>query len=150
MQEVEGQGNFGRVEPGVLFGKASLTLHVEHEVAAADELDDKEQPGRRLEAGVEPHQERMVRGRFEDVLLRLNPVNVLQNSKKKINPLKNHQLINVTETKKTAIDRGSAAAAELSSKPLNSVRRRKLFFPRTFCIDYSHEIKCGGEEGPLF
>ena len=54
-----------------------LALHVEHEVAAADELDDEEESAGSLEAGVETHEEGVVGGRLEDVLLRLHPVDVL-------------------------------------------------------------------------
>ena len=77
VEEVERQRDLGRVEAGVLLGQAPLALHVEHQVAAAHELDDEEEARRRLEARVQPHQKRVVRRRLEDVLLRLHPVNVL-------------------------------------------------------------------------
>ena len=82
MQEVEGETDLCGVEPGVLLRESALALHVEHEVAAADELDDEEEPRRSLEAAVQAHQERVVRGRLEHVLLRLHPIDVLEESKK--------------------------------------------------------------------
>ncbi len=77
VEEVECQADLGRVESGVLLRESALALHVEHEVPAAHELDDEEEPARRLEARVQPDQERVVGGRLEDVLLRLHPVDVL-------------------------------------------------------------------------
>ena len=50
---------------------------MEHEIATPDELNHKEQPRGRLEARVQPYQERVIRGGLEDVLLRLHPVNIL-------------------------------------------------------------------------
>ena len=67
----------------MLLWKSSLTLHVEHEVSAADELDDEEEARGRLEAGVEAHQERVVRRSLEHVFLGLNPVNILRKKKVK-------------------------------------------------------------------
>ena len=49
MEEVEREADLCTVEPGVLLGQPPLPLHVEHEVAAAHELDHEEQPRRRLE-----------------------------------------------------------------------------------------------------
>ena len=43
VQEVERQRYFGRIESGVLFGQPPLTLHVEHQIAAAHEFDDEEE-----------------------------------------------------------------------------------------------------------
>ena len=78
MKEVEREADLRGVEPRVFLRQTALALHVEHEVAAAHELDDEEEPRRRLEAAVQAHQERVVRRRLEDVLLRLDPVNVLE------------------------------------------------------------------------
>ena len=77
MQKVEGKADLGGVESGVLLRQAALPLHVEHEVTAPDELDDEEEPRRRLEAAVQAHEERVVRRRLEHVLLRLDPVDIL-------------------------------------------------------------------------
>ena len=52
-------------------------LHVEHQISSSDELDDKEESAWSLEAGMETHQERVVGGCLEHVLLCLDPVNVL-------------------------------------------------------------------------
>ena len=50
VEEVEGEADLGAVEPRVLLGQSPLPLHVEHEVAAAHELDHEEEPRRRLKA----------------------------------------------------------------------------------------------------
>lgn len=76
MQKVQGQRNLGGVESGVLLQQPPLTLHVEHEIAPAHEFDDEEQSGGRLEARMQTDEERMIGGRFEDVLLRLHPIDV--------------------------------------------------------------------------
>ena len=77
MQELERQRYLGGVEARMLLGQAPLPLHVEHQVAAVDELDDEEEAAGRLEAAVQAHQERVVRRHLEHVLLRLHPVDVL-------------------------------------------------------------------------
>ena len=77
MQEVERETDLSGVESCVFLRQTALALHVEHEVSAADKLDDEEEPRGRLEAAVQAHQERVVGGRLEDVLLGLHPVNVL-------------------------------------------------------------------------
>lgn len=48
-----------------------------HKIPASNELDDEEQPAGGLEAGVQPHQEGVVGGGLEHMLLRLHPVDVL-------------------------------------------------------------------------
>lgn len=63
----------------MLFWQSSLSLHMEHQISATDEFNDKEQSGRGLEAGVKADQKGMVGGRFENVLFRLHPINVLKN-----------------------------------------------------------------------
>ena len=62
----------------MLFWQSSLSLHMEHQVSATDEFNDKEQPGRGLEAGMKSDQKGMVGGRFENVFFCLNPINVLK------------------------------------------------------------------------
>ena len=52
VEEVEREADLGAVEPGVLLGQPPLPLHVEHQVAAAHELDHEEEPRRRLQEGV--------------------------------------------------------------------------------------------------
>ena len=84
VQEVQCQADFRWVESGVFFGEAALPLHVEHQVSPADELDHEEEAGSSLEAGVEPHQERVVGSRLEHVFLRLNPVDILRKKKRRI------------------------------------------------------------------
>ena len=81
MQEVECEADLSSVEAGVLLVQAPLPLHVEHQVPAPHELNHEEEAGGRLEAGVQAHQEGVVRGSLEHVLFRLHPVNVLQNRK---------------------------------------------------------------------
>ena len=49
VEVVERQTDLGAVEPGVLLGQPPLPLHVEHQVAAAHELDHEEEPRRRLQ-----------------------------------------------------------------------------------------------------
>lgn len=78
MEEVESQTDLCGIESGVFLGKPPLPLHVEHEISAAHKLYDEEESGRRLEAGVQTHQEGVVGGRLKDVLLGLHPVNVLK------------------------------------------------------------------------
>ena len=51
---------------------------MEHEVSAANKLNDEEEARGRLEAGVQAHQERVVRSRLENMFLSLNPINVLE------------------------------------------------------------------------
>lgn len=82
--------------PGMFFGYLLLPLHVEHQIAAGDELDDEEQMGiglkgrgesigilellklgSNLEAGVQSDQEGVVGGGLEDGLFRLDTVDVL-------------------------------------------------------------------------
>ena len=82
MQEIEGQTYFRRVESGVLFWQPPLPLHMEHEVASTDELNDEKQPRGRLKTRVKTNQERMVGRRLKHMLLRLHPVNVLQIKKR--------------------------------------------------------------------
>jgi hypothetical protein len=77
VQEVEGEADLRGVEARVFLREAPLPLHVEHEVATSDELDDEEEPRGSLEAGVEADEEGVIRGRLEHVLLRLHPVDVL-------------------------------------------------------------------------
>ena len=81
MQEVESQADFRRVESGVLFRQSSLSLHMEHKIATTHKFDDEKKPRGSLEAGMEADQKRMVRGRFENVFLRLNPINILKKKK---------------------------------------------------------------------
>ena len=81
VQEIERQRDLCRVEARVLLWKAALALHVEHEVSAPHELDHEEQPRRCLETRVQADQERMVGRRFEHVLLRLHPVDILEQNK---------------------------------------------------------------------
>ena len=44
VQEVEGQGYFCRVEPGVFLREPTLSLHVEHQVTSSDEFDHEKEP----------------------------------------------------------------------------------------------------------
>ena len=76
VQEVQCQTNLCRVEPGMLLWQSALPLHVEHQVPSPHELNDKEQPGRRLEARVQTHEERVVGSSLEHMLLCLDPVYV--------------------------------------------------------------------------
>ena len=76
MEVVQRQTDLGAVEPGVLLGQPALSLNVEHQVAASDKLDHKEESARRLEAGVETNQELVIGGRLEEVLLCLHQLNL--------------------------------------------------------------------------
>ena len=44
VQEVECQGYFCRVEPGVFLREPTLSLHVEHQVTSSDEFDHEKEP----------------------------------------------------------------------------------------------------------
>ena len=99
MKEVECKADFSGVETRTVFLQSSLTLHVEHEVPSSHEFDDEEEAGRSLEARVKTHEERMVRGGLEDVLLGLHPVYVLRNEKSKTRP-RRQTFIEVDSTKK--------------------------------------------------
>ena len=77
VQEAERHADLGRVEARVVLGQATLALHVVHQVAAAQVLDDEEEARLGLKARVQADQERVVRGLLEHVLLRLHPVDVL-------------------------------------------------------------------------
>ena len=77
MEKVECQAYFRRVEPGMLFWKSPLALHMEHQISATNKLNDKEQPRGRLEARVQTHQEWVVRSCLKDMLFGLDPVDVL-------------------------------------------------------------------------
>jgi len=77
MKEVESNTDLSRIELGMLLMESPLSLHMEHEVSSTDEFNYKEKSTRRLETGMEAHEERMVRRRFKDMLLRLYPINIL-------------------------------------------------------------------------
>ena len=77
VQEAQGDRDLGRVEASVVLGQAALALHVVHQVTAAQVLDHEEETRVGLEAGVQAHQERMIGGLLEHVLLGLHPVDVL-------------------------------------------------------------------------
>jgi len=44
MKEVKSQTDLGRIESRFLLVKTPFSLHVKHEVAAVDKLNDEEQP----------------------------------------------------------------------------------------------------------
>lgn len=49
MKEIEGEGYFGGVEPGMLLWQSTMALHVEHHVSSIHTLYHKEQPGKERE-----------------------------------------------------------------------------------------------------
>ena len=77
MEEMQSQRDFSGVETSMILVEFPHALHMEHQVTTSDEFDNEEQARFVLEAGVQAHEERIVRGRLEDMFLGLNPINVL-------------------------------------------------------------------------
>lgn len=51
VKEVEGEGDLGGVEAGVLLGQTPLPLHVKHQVPSSHKLYHKEQPAKKTKKG---------------------------------------------------------------------------------------------------
>jgi hypothetical protein len=77
MQEIQANYDFGRVEARMVFGQLALLLHVIHEIAATQVLDNKKQSRLGLKARMKADEKRMICCLFEHVLFRLDPVDVL-------------------------------------------------------------------------